>query len=174
MKTFVLSIVIIFFSGCIENRKDSGKSSDKNNNTVTSGDEDSILGFYTALLDSNNNDDCKLSVKLSKNNNCYNYLLKTNKRNIYGAVTLGTNESGERYVILENIPWAEYQGDTSIDEEIVKTQEIELPKEIIFLYQKDTLRTQNYGNSHNYYIKIGECGAKFIQLVKNKIPNSSS
>ncbi|WP_244248529.1 hypothetical protein [Flavobacterium foetidum] len=71
--------------------------------------------------------------------------------------------------MLEGIQWDEYEGDISNEEEndtISQTKEIEIPVGIGASYVRDTLTIQNYGNSMNSYMKISECGLKYIQLIK--------
>jgi hypothetical protein len=164
MKTVVPLILIVFLCACSNKKKEQINS--KPANEANTKRKDAILGNYTALINSYNDDDCKLTLQLTKDEDCYNYQLKTTKRKVNGKATMGVNDFGEKYVVLENIPWDEYEGDISIDEEHVKTQEVEKPQGVVFLYQKDTLRMKNYGNSMIYYIIFGECSGKYIQLVK--------
>lgn len=169
MKKITILIIILSFYACDSNKKKEPEISKENSQTLiedSNKNEDSIEGIYTAVMDSNNADDCKLTIELLKTKENYIFTLKTNLRNIKGKANFITNESGEKYVVLEDIPWDEYEGDISNEEDTVKSKEIEIPKGIDFLYNKDTLTIQNYGNAMNYYTKLGECGAKFIQLVK--------
>lgn len=168
MKTLTLFIVILFFSGCNTNKKEplvlkkEAQTLIKNSNK----NEEAVAGIYTAITDSNSTEDCKLTIELVRSKDKYNFTLKTNSRNIKGKARFVTNESGEKYVVLEDIPWDEYEGDISNEEDSLNTKDVEIPVGIDFLYNKDTLTIQNYGNAMNYYTKLGECGAKYIQLVK--------
>ena len=169
MKKITILILILSFYACDSNKKKHPEISKKNPQTViedSNKNEDPVAGIYTAVVDSNNADDCKLSIELLKTKENYTFTLKTNSRNIKGKAHFVTNESGEKYIVLEDIPWDEYEGDISNEEDSMETKEIEIPKGIDFLYNKDTLTIQNYGNAMNYYTKLGECGAKYIQLVK--------
>ena len=169
MNKITILILILSFYACDSNKKKQPEISKKNPQTViedSNKKEDPIEGIYTAVVDSNNADDCKLTIELVQSNGKYKFTLKTNSRNIKGKANFVTNESGEKYIVLEDIPWDEYEGDISNEEDSMKTKEIEIPKGIDFLYNKDTLTIQNYGNAMNYYTKLGECGAKYIQLVK--------
>lgn len=168
MKALTLSITILFFYACNSNKKKEPEILKKETQILMNSNknEDPVTGIYTAIVDSNNNDECKLIIELVKSNGNYLFTLKTNSRNVKGKAKVLTNESGEKYVVLEDVPWDEYEGDISNEEDTMKTEEIEIPKGIDFLYNKDTLTIQNYGNAMNYYTKLGECGAKYIQLVK--------
>ncbi|MDR7211221.1 hypothetical protein [Flavobacterium piscis] len=169
MKILTLITVILFFSACNSKKKETIILKEEPKTSIKlpiNKDEDSIEGFYTALMDSNNPDDCKLTLQINKNVDGYSYSLKTTSRNVKGKANFLTSQSGEQYIVLKDIAWDEYEGGTSNEEDII-TKEIEIPTGIDFLYNKDTLTIQNYGNSMNYYTKLGECGAKYIQLIKN-------
>ena len=169
MNKLTILILILSFYACDSNKKKEPEISIKKSQSLienSNKDEDPVAGIYSAIMDSNNADDCKLIIELVKTKGNYIFSLKTNSRSIKGKAKLVTNESGEKYVVLEDIPWDEYEGDISNEEDTMRTKEIETPKGIDFLYDKDTLTIQNYGNTMNYYTKLGECGAKFIQLVK--------
>ncbi|OXB06465.1 hypothetical protein [Flavobacterium pectinovorum] len=127
--------------------------------------EESIEGIYKTA-------ECDISVEITKNKDGYQYFLKTNLRKVKGKATFSTNESGEKYLVLEGIKWDEYEGDISNEEEndsladSKPKHELEIPVGIDASYGKDTLTIQNYGNAMNSYTKISECGLKYIQLVK--------
>ena len=127
--------------------------------------EESIEGIYKTA-------ECDISVEITKNKDGYQYLLKTNLRKVKGKATFSTNESGEKYLVLEGIKWDEYEGDISNEEEndsladSKPKPELEIPIGIDASYVKDTLTIQNYGNAMNSYTKISECGLKYIQLIK--------
>ena len=164
MKKIIIIIAIVFFSACkrqsaipIEETKYSIKP--------VTNTKDSIEGVYNALIDSNNTDDCTLAIELVKTKNGYHFSLKTNARNIQGKAKFVSNGPDEKYIVLEDIPWDEYEGDISNEDDTI-TRNVDIPKGIDFLYKNDTLTLQNYGNAMNYYTKLGECGAKYIQLVK--------
>lgn len=168
MTKFALIITILLFCACDNKTKEviTVKEASKTiielpaNNT-----KDSIEGVYTAVVDSNNDDECKLILELIKTKGGYSFSVKTNKRNIQGKAKLVSNGPDEKYILLEDIPWDEYEGNIS-NEDTVESKDVEIPIGIDFLYRKDTLTIQNYGNSMNYYTKFGECGSKYIQLVK--------
>ncbi|MDX6180840.1 hypothetical protein SGQ44_01645 [Flavobacterium sp. Fl-77] len=123
---------------------------------------ESIAGFYTTATE----DDCHIAITLTTTQNGYLYTLKTNTRNVTGKAKITISESGEKYIVLEGIKWDEYEGDISHEEDSTTTRELEIPTGIEASYVQDTLTIQNYGNAMNYYTKLAECGAKYIQLVK--------
>ncbi|MDW8851671.1 hypothetical protein SD960_16310 [Flavobacterium sp. MMLR14_040] len=127
--------------------------------------EESIEGIYKTS-------ECEISIEITKLKDGYQYFLKTNARKVKGKATFSTNESGEKYLVLEGIKWDEYEGDISNEEENDSVSnskpepELEIPVGIGASYVKDTITIQNYGNSMNSYTKISECGLKYIQLIK--------
>ncbi|MBF4517148.1 hypothetical protein IRZ71_12365 [Flavobacterium sp. ANB] len=146
------------------NSKDYGISKYKKN-------EEFIGGYYETITDNNN--DCSVSISIMELKTGYFYILQTKSRNISGKVRFSTNESGEKYLVLEGIKWDEYKGEISDEEETdsisdskTAPKELEIPVGIDASYVKDTLTIQNYGNSMNSYTKISECGRKYIQLIR--------
>lgn len=139
----------------------------------TNTDEESIEGLYETHPESDNSDECNISVEIKKGKSGYTYFLKTKLRKIKGIANLTTNESGEKIIVLEGIQWDEYEGDISREEENdsiadseENSQQLEIPVGIGTSYTKDTLTIQNYGNAMNSYTKLSECGRKYIQLIK--------
>lgn len=165
----LLSFSVLIIFAC-ENKKEISIPVKNNNDTIatlpTIKNEESIAGTYQG-------DECSISVEIAKARDGYSYVLKTNNRKLTGKATFSTNESGEKYLVLEGIEWDEYEGDVSHQDETdtlsdpKKTnKELDIPIGIGFAYKKDTLTLQNYGNAMNYYTKLGECDAKYIELVK--------
>jgi len=169
MKIKFLLLLVSFLSVNACNQKTEKVTVTKNNEAEAVSEnrlEDEISGTYTA-------EDCDISIVISKIKNDYQYILKTNTRNLKGKANYSKNDSGEKYITLEGIPWDEYEGDISNEEENDSVsdskpgkKELEIPVGIGALYVKDTLTIQNYGNAMNYYTKISECGLKYIQLIK--------
>ena len=95
------------------------------------------------------------------------YNLVTSKRNLEGKIYF-TNDGS--FLVLEGITWDEYGGDINKELDNEESSEAEngkdIPKGIPFLIFKDRLKLQNFGNSINYYIPLGECGTKNVQLMK--------
>lgn len=169
MKIKFLLLLVSFLSVNACNQKTEKVTVTKNNEAEAVSEnrlEDEISGTYTT-------EDCDISIVISKIKNDYQYILKTNTRNLKGKANYSKNDSGEKYITLEGIPWDEYEGDISNEEENDSVsdskpgkKELEIPVGIGALYVKDTLTIQNYGNAMNYYTKISECGLKYIQLIK--------
>ncbi|MCP2026234.1 hypothetical protein L1276_001378 [Flavobacterium sp. HSC-32F16] len=131
--------------------------------------EKSIEGTYETKAEENDSGECRLSLQIAKTKKGYSYLLKTKSSELKGIATFKTQKYGEKYLILEGIKWAEYEGDISNEEEndsISDSKDLEIPVGISASYVKDTLTIQNYGNSMNYYTKLSDCDRKYIQLIK--------
>lgn len=174
-KITIITLSLLLFSAC----KDKSKNvSDENNSKEviidsTNKNKESIEGLYKIQPDPNSTDECEISVEISKIKNDYVYFLKTKLRKLKGKATFSTNESGEKYIVLEGIKWDDYEGDISNEDETDSISDskqasaaLEIPVGIDASYVKDTITIQNYGNSMNSYTKISECGRKYIQLIK--------
>lgn len=140
--------------------------------------EEPIVGIYETQPEPNSTGDCKISIEIIKTKDGYSYSFITKSRKLKGIVLFSTNESGEKYIVLEGIKWDEYDEDISHEDETdsitdsrTEPKEFEIPSGIDASYVKDTITIQNYGNAMNSYTKISECDRKYIQLIKNKIPN---
>lgn len=172
-KHFFAFFMMILLLAC--NNKPKPVSQEKNPERIvtnsTNKNEESIAGFYETQPDPNNTGECKISVEIKKEKNGYTYFLKTKLRKLKGIATFTTNESGEKYLLLEGIKWDDYEGDLGNEDEndsITESESpaLEIPVGIDASYTKDTLTIQNYGNSMNSYTKIAECDRKYIQLIK--------
>lgn len=169
---FLFILFVIFFSACNNKEKSAAESSETDIALQTNQKKASIEGLYATRPDENNTGDCEISVEIKKEKKGYSYFLKTNLRKLRGIARFTTNESGEKYIVLEGIKWDEFEGDISQQEEESdsiadsEAKETEIPTGIDASYVKDTLTIQNYGNSMNSYTKISECGRKYIQLIK--------
>lgn len=171
-KITIIALSLLVFSAC----NDKSKSvTDENNSKealidLTNKSDESIEGLYKTQQDPNSTDECEISLEIAKIKRDYVYFLKTKLRKVKGKATFSTNESGEKYIVLEGIKWDDYEGDISNEDEtdsISDSKEaLEIPVGIDASYVKDTITIQNYGNSMNSYTKISECGSKYIQLIK--------
>lgn len=171
--TLLNKITIVLFSTILisacNDKKAESVTQKSNSDTIVKLEiakiDESIKGVYKA-------NGCDISVEITETKDGYHYFLKTNVRKVKGKATFSTNESGEKYLVLEGIKWDEYEGDISNEEEndsVADSKpkpELEIPVGIDASYVKDTLTIQNYGNSMNSYTKISECGEKYIQLIK--------
>jgi len=171
-KITIIILSFLLFSAC----KDKSESVVKENNSkevlidLTDKNDESIEGLYKTQPDPNSTDECEISLEISKIKNDYVYFLKTKLRKVKGKATFSTNESGEKYIVLEGIKWDEYEGNISNEDETDSISDskatLEIPVGIDASYAKDTITIQNYGNAMNSYTKISECGRKYIQLIK--------
>lgn len=133
------------------------------NESLSDSVKDSISGSYISKAE-----DCAISLIISKDKKDYKYIFATQNRTLKGKAVFSKNSSGEKYISLEGIQWDEYEGDISNEDDSNSdnSKDLEIPIGIDALYVKDTLTIQNYGNAMNSYIKISECGLKYIQLIK--------
>ncbi|RLJ69615.1 hypothetical protein [Pedobacter alluvionis] len=114
------------------------------------------------------NDDpsCEMTLMLSYQADQLVYKLTTNKRTLTDKAEIELNESKDGYYLtLKNIEWSENEG-TLDDEGEPIDPDITLPTEIQGVLEKNQITIQNTGNVMNYYVKIEECNAKFIRLIK--------
>jgi hypothetical protein len=164
MKRHLLIIVFAFIVSC--NKKDNLLSQD---NLIEKQEEikfvDSISGIYKTEFDSISN--CPITLKISSHKGNYFYNLVTSKRNLKGKIYFINDGS---FLVLEGIPWNEFEGDIIKEPDAEKLSVAEngkdIPKGIPFLIFKDKLKLQNFENSMNNYIPLGECGTKNVQLMK--------
>jgi len=166
-KTTTLFLAILFITSC-GNKNNNSIIQEKNKVIVL----DTISGFYKTEIDSNETEACELSVEIFKTKNGYGYHLKTDLRNVKGKVRFIKDNPNELYIVFEGIKWDDYRGDLSNetdDDETnddVEKETLEIPIGIEASVGIDTLTIQNDGNSMNSYTKIGECGRKYIRLIK--------
>jgi len=114
------------------------------------------------------NDDpsCEMTLMLSYKADQLVYKLTTNKRTLADKAEIELNESKNGYYLtLKNIEWSENEC-TLDDEGEPIDPDITLPTEVQGILEKNQITIQNAGNAMNYYVKIGECNAKYIQLIK--------
>lgn len=127
-----------------------------------------IEGIYKTKNNSDEIEICNLTIKITKKNGEYFYNYKSESRILNGKVSFSRNiEDNETYIILEGIEWSEYSGDVSNqDDENYEEKELELPNEIGGLFNENEITIQNYGNAMNYYVKLNDCGKKYIEFKK--------
>lgn len=127
-----------------------------------------IEGIYKHVGTEYGSKPCNLTLTITKKNGQYYYNLKSDLRNLNGKVSLYRSlEENETSIMLEGIEWAEYRGEISNeDDENYQEKELELPIGINGSFVENEITIQNYGNSMNYYLKLNDCGEKFIRLKK--------
>ncbi len=115
---------------------------------------------------------CGLTLMISKAQGEYYYEYISDERKVDGKVRLSTNE--DQYFILENMEYAEDYFDVSLAEDNEEKQkEYDRLKKIgkrqvgiDCYYDDEEIVIQNYGNAMNYYVKLYDCGEKYIHLIK--------
>ncbi|WP_025142147.1 hypothetical protein [Pedobacter jeongneungensis] len=122
-----------------------------------------IEGKYVIQKDDSS---CEISLVLFYKRDQLVYKLTTNTRTLTDKAKIELNEAKDGYYLtLTNIEWSENEGALNDEGEPIDP-DITLPTEVQGLLQKNQITIQNAGNSMNYYVQIGECDAKYIQLIK--------
>ncbi|PKB45074.1 hypothetical protein AX016_3311 [Cellulophaga sp. RHA19] len=124
-----------------------------------------ILGEYY-------NEVCNLTLTFTKSKGEYYYSYKSKERNLKGKLNFYRDEG--LYINLTEIEYAEDYFDVALPEE-----DTEKEKEYAALkkigkrtlgvegqYSPGELTIQNYGNAMNYYVKLNDCGEKYIHFKK--------
>lgn len=110
---------------------------------------------------------CKMNLTLYYQKNQLKYKLKTNTREFSDNAEIELNERKDGYYItFKNIEWSEYLGGLDNEGEPIQ-KDLSLPQDLDGVLYKNEIIIQNYGNSMNYYVKLEECGEKYIELIKN-------
>ncbi|NDV97342.1 hypothetical protein D0T84_20920 [Dysgonomonas sp. 521] len=126
---------------------------------------DNLAGKYVS-------DGCFLEIDIIKDKGEYRYAMQTDTKKYSGAVHFlrefdGTSKQQTLWLELSNFEWAEFKGDLSGVEDGDSVESIGM-QGLELYYSKDELSFQNYGNAMNYYVKVGDCGDKFVTLTKKK------
>lgn len=124
-----------------------------------------IIGEY-------HNDVCNLTLSFSKLKGEYYYNYKSTERNLKGKVVFSRED--DLYITLSEIEFAEDYFDISLPEEdLEKEKEYEELKRIgeryigvDCYYSPEELIIQNYGNAMSYYVKLSDCGEKYIHFKR--------
>ena len=128
-----------------------------------------IMGLDTTGNDPLNDVGCKISLSLFYENNVLKYQMETSSRELSGNAELTPNEEQDGYYItFKNIEWSEYLGNIDQEDEENSNEDLPLPQDIEGVLDEDGITIQNTGNAMNYYVKLRECDAKYIHLVKDK------
>ncbi|WP_378174021.1 hypothetical protein [Aquimarina sp. SS2-1] len=115
---------------------------------------------------------CGLTLSVFKSKGAYFYEYSSSERNLKGKIRFIRGD--ELYINLENIEYAEDYFDVSLaEEDPEKSKEYERLKKIgkrkigvECLYTTEEILIQNYGNAMNYYVKLYDCGEKYIHFKK--------
>ncbi|WP_349663309.1 hypothetical protein IZU89_11610 [Cellulophaga lytica] len=124
-----------------------------------------ILGEYY-------NDVCNLTLTFTKSKGEYYYTYKSKERNLKGKLNF-YREDG-LYINLSEIEYAEdyfdidlFEEDPEKEKEYTKLKKIGKRKlGVECYYSPGELTIQNYGNAMNYYVKLNDCGEKYIHFKK--------
>jgi hypothetical protein len=125
-----------------------------------------IVGTYVAINEPEESEQCEMTIIIEKASAGYIYHFKTEDRSLSGKLSVEATEGKDGYYItLEGIEWSEYEGELDDDGE-AKVKDLALPKGINGVIQDSEITIQNTGNSMNYYVKLEDCGKKYIRLKK--------
>ena len=125
-----------------------------------------IEGVYKTENSENKIETCNLILTITKKNGKYSYNYKSESRTLNGKVSF-YRDIDEAYITLEGIKWAEYEGDvTNQGDENYEEKDLELPIGIDGSLSENEILIQNDGNAMNYYVKLNDCGVKYIHLKK--------
>jgi len=115
-------------------------------------------------------DQCALSVTISKSKGQYRYHFYSSTRNLNGKITFSRSLDEKLvYIDFHGVEWDENSGDVTKDnnEESFSGNE-QLPTVVQGLLSDGEIVIQNTGNAMNRYVKIGECDLKYIHLKRVK------
>ena len=107
---------------------------------------------------------CKITLILFSENGILKYKMKTNTKEYSDIAEISKEENGN-FITFKNIEWSEYLGALDSEGEPIH-KNLEVPTDIEGGFDENGIMIQNAGNSMNYYSKIGDCGVKYIDLVK--------
>jgi hypothetical protein len=110
---------------------------------------------------------CPISVTINKSPAGYRYNLTNDKKHYTGKIKLEKDADQGTAIVFEGIPYSEYEGDVSQLDDNAERMQKKVPVGVGGLLNGDTILIQNYGNAMNYYVQLGGCDAKFINLIKN-------
>ena len=125
-----------------------------------------IEGTYVVINEPEESDQCAMTIIIEKASGRYTFKFITESRSLSGKLSVEATESKDGYYIsLEGIEWSEYEGELD-DEGEAKAKDLPLPNGINGVIQDNEITIQNTGNSMNYYVKLEDCGKKYIRLKK--------
>lgn len=125
-----------------------------------------ISGAYKEMDDDGETEGCGITLNIDKAASGYSYHLKQDTISYSGKLTVTHDADKITFLVFEGIKYAEYEGDISQKEDDNSRPKLKSPVGIEGELDADTITIQNYGNSMNYYVKLGGCGVKYIRLVK--------
>ncbi|WP_156166815.1 hypothetical protein [Pedobacter sp. BMA] len=133
----------------------------------SSGPADEIAGTYNIVNEPVETDKCSMTITISKDAKGYTYTFTSDSRSLKGKLSVETTaENNGYYITLEGIEWSEYEGPLDDEGDPKAKEGLDLPVGVDALLQDHSITLQNYGNSMNYYVKLADCGKKYILLKK--------
>lgn len=123
-----------------------------------------LIGIYKV----EEQDQCALSISITKSKGEYRYQFKSNTRTLNGKVTFSRSlEENLVYIDFHGIEWDEDSGDVTKDNDGESSSGNDnLPTVVQGLLNNGEIAIQNTGNAMNRYVKIGECDLKYIYLKR--------
>jgi hypothetical protein len=134
--------------------------------TVTSAE---IVALPQKIEGSYKSEDCNIEIIIKKERERYYYTFISEIRTLKGEISLKRND---RYneIILEGIEYAEDYFDVGLPEENPEYEELKKDGNrrvgIDCFLDSDKITIENYGNAMNYYLKLRDCGNKYIVFSK--------
>jgi hypothetical protein len=186
----LISFVLLLFSNC-QNHGNTDKtvaipsirdsiSKDKNSSTLESDQHGVFLdtvkraesakqieGTYVVINGPDESGKCTMTIIIEKASGGYTYKFSTESRSLSGELSVEATEGKDGYYInLEGIEWSEYEGALDDEGEAKAKEPLDLPIGINGVIIDNEITIQNTGNSMNYYVKLEDCGKKYIRLRK--------
>lgn len=132
--------------------------------------EKSIPQIPKTVLGDYENDEmksCPIRLTISKKNNNFLYHIKNGALDKNGKVVFYRDlDEQSVYIIFKGIKWSE--NEDALNDEGEPKYETGVPTDIEGLLYDGQINIQNAGNAMNYYVKFGNCDAKYIHLTKKK------
>jgi hypothetical protein len=101
------------------------------------------------------NEGCHIVGLITKNIKGYRYQLTTAENHYKGKVTVTRNPDKSNGIVFEGIPFADYEGDISKENDTdTRSPALAKPIGIGGVISGDTILMQNYGNAMNYYVQL--------------------
>lgn len=124
-----------------------------------------IIGNYRV----DEQDQCALSISITKSRGEYFYHFKNLKRDLKGKITFNRSISENLvYINFHGIEWEEDSGDVTKDNDESSAADRVLPTVVQGLLSKGEILIQNTGNAMNRYVKISQCDLKYINLKRKE------
>ncbi|UEG53099.1 hypothetical protein LLH06_19325 [Mucilaginibacter daejeonensis] len=166
--SLALACITLILSSCGNSKPEehttavpsSDKSANQQATVVPKTTSADLSGTYEEV-DDPDAEGCDIVVTISKAAGGYHYHLAYDSLSYEGQLGLDKRNDHTTGIVFKGIPYAE----TSIDDDDDGTN-ARTSSDVGGELEGDTITIQNYGNSMNYYVKLGGCGLKYIRLVK--------